>query len=113
MENENHKNKAHNAEGIKGETDYVLGLLEKDQIEENDTTRTDFDVQAEADKESTITYGKTDNVADATVKGETEFPEAPSMKRFAKKHEVITTKDNTLRDVLKMKVDSPADSGSE
>lgn len=107
-------NKARNNQGIKGETDYVLGLLEKDQISNESEKGTDFAVQTEADKESTLGYGKLDTMSDGNMpKAETEFPEAPSMARFAKKHEVITTKDNTLRDVLQQSTDSPADSGSE
>ncbi|MFB3888291.1 MAG: hypothetical protein ACE14S_02295 [Candidatus Bathyarchaeia archaeon] len=83
MENEK-LNKARNNLGIKGEVDYVNSLIEKEQVEPNSHVGSDFPVEKHVDDVSKD-FAKLDDPTIGT-KGESEFPDAPSMARFAKKH---------------------------
>lgn len=68
----------------------VVNDIEKDQIKTDSEVGTDFDIQIESKdlRPSEFTEKGTDYVADIPVDATTEFPEAPSMSRFAKKHTV-------------------------
>jgi len=50
----------------KEEIDQTIGMLEKDQISNESEKGTDFDVQKEADKESSLGYAKLDDVTEGT-----------------------------------------------
>jgi len=69
----------------KEEIDQTLGMLEKDQISNESEKGTDFDVQKEAEKESSLGYAKLDDVTEGT-EGDPNPIIPKSMDRFCFDH---------------------------
>lgn len=102
----------------KEEIDQTLGMLEKAQISSESEKGTDFDVQKEVEKESSLGYAKLDDVTEGT-KGDPNPIIPKSMDRFCFDHtdkleSIAELKGENKTNPLKVgKTDSPADSGSK
>lgn len=102
----------------KEEIDQTLDLLEKAQISNESEKGTDFDVQKEADKESSLGYAKLDDVTEGT-EGNPNPIIPNSMDRFCFDHtnkleDIESLKGNHKTNPLKVgKTDPTADSVSK
>jgi len=102
-------NAAHNKAGIAGEVKHVLSLLDKGQIKENDTARSDFNAYKELD-DVAKDFAKIDPTAEGTVKSDPNPIIPESMSRFCHEHEIdegAIRRNEGMK--LNQKVDSPAD----
>jgi hypothetical protein len=101
-----------NPKDMKDEYNRTLGLIEQDQIKENDTTRSDFDAYKVLDSTSKD-FAKLDSPSDGMPKADSEPIIPESMSRFCHEHsfesETLTQGNKTENTPAHAKLDKPSD----
>lgn len=95
----------------KGEIDQTIGLLDTDKIDivkfvEEDEEKVTDELES---KTSDFVEKGTDRPSDESIDANPEILHGEETHKHSFEHDVIVTKESTLRDALKMKTDRPSD----